>query len=64
MLNQIITMSLSEYHEYYTRNKNTINADSPKSLSDLVTIESKLMQNIANLKDEAINLKNIIIKIS
>ena len=62
LLNQIITMSLSGNHEYNTRSKDTINADQPDLLSALSKVESNLMQNITNLKDEAINLNDIIIK--
>ena len=62
MLNQIITMSLSGNHEYYTRSKDTINADQPDLLSALSKVESNLMQNIIHLKDEVVNLKDIITK--
>ena len=62
LLNQIITMSLSGNHEYSTRSKDTINADLPNHLSALSKVESNLMQNITNLKDEVIDLKDIIIK--
>ena len=55
-------MSLSGNHEYHTRSKDTINTDPPELLSVLSKVESNLMQNIANLKDEVINLKIIIIK--
>ena len=55
-------MSLSGNHEYHTRSKDTINTDPPDLLSVLSKVESKLMQNIANLKDEVINLKIMIIK--
>ena len=55
-------MSLSSNHEYHTRSKDTINTDPPDLLSVLSKVESKLMQNIANLKDEVINLKIMIIK--
>ena len=62
MLNQIIAMSLSGNHEYNTRSKDNINAaDPPDLLSALSKVESNL-QNITNLKDEVINLKDIIIK--
>ena len=55
-------MSLSGNHEYHTRSKDTINTDPPDLLSVLSKVESNLMQNIANLKDEVINLKIMIIK--
>ena len=55
-------MSLSGNHEYHTRSKDTINTDPPELLSVLSKVESNLMQNIANLKDEVINLKIMIIK--
>ena len=62
LVNQIITMSLSDNHEYNTRSKDAINADQPDLLSALSQVKSNLMQNITNLKDEVINLKDIIIK--
>ena len=49
-------------HEYNTRSKDTINADQPGLVSALSKVESNLMQNITNLKDEVINLNEIIIK--
>ena len=55
-------MSLSGNHEYHTRSKDTINTDPPDLLSVLSKVESNLLQNIANLKDEVINLKIMIIK--
>ena len=55
-------MSLSSNHEYHTRSKDTINTDPPDLLSVLSKVESNLMQNITNLKDEIINLKIMIIK--
>ena len=55
-------MSLSGNHECNTRSKDTINADPPDLLSAPSKVESNLMQNITNLKDEVINLKNIKIK--
>ena len=55
-------MSLSGNHEYHTRSKDTINADPPDLLSALSKVESTLMQNITNLKDEVIHLKDIVIK--
>ena len=55
-------MSLSGNHEYHTRSKDTINTDPPDLLSVLSKVESNLMQNITNLKDEIINLKIMIIK--
>ena len=55
-------MSLSGNHEYHTRSKNIIHPDPPDVLSALSTTELNLMQNITNLKDKAINLKDIIIK--
>ena len=55
-------MSLRGNHEYHTRNKDTINADPLDLLSALSKVESNLMQNITNLKDEVIILKDIIIK--
>ena len=55
-------MSLSGNHEYHTRSKDTINTDPPELLSVLSKVESNSMQNIANLKDEVINLKIMIIK--
>ena len=55
-------MSLSGNHEYHTRSEDTINTDPPDLLSVLSKVESNLMQNIANLKDEVINLKIMIIK--
>ena len=62
LLNQIITMSLiSGNHECNTR-KDSTNADQPNLVSALSKVESSLMQNITNLKDEVINLKYIIIK--
>ena len=45
-----------------TRSKDTINADPPELLSALSKAESNLMQNINNLKDKVINLKDIINK--
>ena len=48
-------MSLS--HEYHTSGKDSLNADLFEFLSALSKAE-----NITNLKDEVINLKNIIIK--
>ena len=62
LLNQVITMSLRDNHEYHTRSKGTINADRPDLLSALSKVESNLMQNITNFKDKVINLKNIMIK--
>ena len=61
LLNQIITMLLTGNHEYHTRNKDTINADSPNLISAVSKVESSLIQHI-NLKVEVINLKAIIIK--
>ena len=55
-------MSLSGNHEYHTRSKDTIDADLPNLLLALSKVESNLMQNNTNLKDEAISLKDIIIK--
>ena len=55
-------MSLSSNHEYHTRSKDTINTDPPDLLSVLSKVESNLMQNITNLKDEIINLKIMIIE--
>ena len=62
LLNQIITVSLSGNREYNTRSKDTTNADQPDLLSALSKVESNLIQNITNLKDEVINLKDIINK--
>ena len=62
MLNQIITMSLTGNREYNTRSKDATKADQPDLLSALSKVEPDLMQNITNLKDEVINLKDIIIK--
>ena len=62
LLNQIITKPLSDNHEYHTRSKDTINADQPDLLLALCKVESNLMQNITDLKDKVINLKDIIIK--
>ena len=63
LLNQIIIMSLiSGNHECITRSKDNTNADQPDLVSALSKVESSLMQNITNLKDEVINLKYIIIK--
>ena len=62
LLNQIITMLLTGNHEYHTRNKDTINADSPNLISAVSKVESSLIQHIINLKVEVINLKAIIIK--
>ena len=55
-------MSLTGNHEYLTRSKDTINADPLDFLSALSNVESSLMQNITILKDEVINLNDIIIK--
>ena len=55
-------MSLIGNHEYNTRSKDATNADQPALLSALSKVESNLMQNITNLKDEVINLNEIIIK--
>ena len=57
LLNQIITMSLTGNHEYHTRSKDAINADSPNLLSAVSKVESSLIQHIINLKVEVINLK-------
>ena len=62
LLNQIITVSLSGNREYNTGSKDTTNADQPDLLSALSKVESNLIQNITNLKDEVINLKDIINK--
>ena len=53
-------MSLSGNHKYNTRSRYTTNADLPDLPSALSKVESNLMQNITNLKDEVINLKVII----
>ena len=55
-------MSLIGNHEYNTRSKDATNADQPDLLSSLSKVESNLMQNITILKDEVINLKDIIVK--
>ena len=55
-------MSLSGNHEYHTRSKDNINADPPELLSAFYKVESNLMQNITNLKEEVINLKDIMIE--
>ena len=55
-------MSLSGNHKYNTRSRYTTNTDLPDLLSLLSKVESNVMQNITNLKDEVINLKDIIIK--
>ena len=55
-------MSFSGNHKYNTRSRDTTNTDLPDLLSVLSKVESNLMQNITNLKDEVINLKYIIIK--
>ena len=47
-------MSLISNHEYHTRSKDTINADPTDLLSALSKVESNLMQNITDLKDEVI----------
>ena len=44
-------MSLSGNHGYYTRIKDTINADRSEFLSALSKVESILAQNISYLKD-------------
>ena len=62
LLNQIITVSLSGNREYNTGSKDTTNADQPDLLSALSKVESNLIQNITNLKDEVVNLKSIINK--
>ena len=51
-------MPLSGNHEYHTRSKDTINADLPDFVSAFSKVETNLMQNNANLKDEVINLKD------
>ena len=55
-------MSLIGNHEYNTRSKDATNTDQPDLLSSLSKVESNLMQNITILKDEVINLKDIIVK--
>ena len=55
-------MSLIVNHEYNTRSKDATNTDQPDLLSSLSKVESNLMQNITILKDEVINLKDIIVK--
>ena len=42
MLHQIITMSLKGNHEYNTRSKDTVNADTPELLSALSKVEFNL----------------------
>ena len=61
LLYQIITISLSGNHDYYTRSKYTISAEPPDFLSALFENESNLMQNITNSKEEVIDLEDIII---
>ena len=55
-------MSLIGNHEYNTRSKDATHADQPDLLSALSKVESNLIKNITNLKEEVINLKDIIIK--
>ena len=55
-------MSLIGNHEYNTRSKDATNDDQSDLLSALSKVESNLMQNITNLKDEVTTLKDIIIK--
>ena len=55
-------MSLIGNHEYNTRSKDATNADQPDLLSSISNVESNLMQNITILKNEVINLKDIIVK--
>ena len=55
-------MSLSGNREYNTGSKDTTNADQSDLLSALSKVESNLIQNITNLKDEVVNLKSIINK--
>lgn len=43
-LNQIITKSFSENHEYHTKSKDTINADPSDFLSAISKVETNLMQ--------------------
>ena len=62
LLNQIITVSLSGNREYNTGSKDTTNANQPDLLSAFSKVESNLIQNITNLKDEVVNLKGIINK--
>ena len=62
LLSQIITMPLNCNHKYNTRSKDTINTDRTDLLSALSKVESNLMQNITNLKDEVINSNDIIIE--
>ena len=62
LLNQIITVSLSGNREYNTGSKDTTNANQPDLLSAFSKVESNLIQNVTNLKDEVVNLKGIINK--
>ena len=55
-------MSLIGNHEYNTRSKDATHVDQPDLLLALSKVESKLIKNITNLKEEVINLKDIIIK--
>ena len=62
LLNQMITMPLIGNHQYHTRSKDIINADPPDILLPLSNVDTNLMQNLSNLKDEVISLKDIKIK--
>ena len=53
---------VTQWNEYHSKSKDTINADPADILSAFSEIETNLMQSITNLKDETINLKDIIIK--
>ena len=62
LLNQMITMPLIGNHQYHTRSKDIINSDPPDILLPLSNVDTNLMQNLSNLKDEVISLKDIKIK--
>ena len=58
----MINMPLIGNHQYHTRSKDIINADPPDILLPLSNVDTNLMQNLSNLKDEVISLKDIKIK--
>ena len=62
VVNQMITISLIGNHQYHTRSKDIINADPPDILLPISNVDTNLMQNFSNLKDEVISLKDKKIK--
>ena len=59
LLNQIVTISLIGNHEYHIRSKDTINGDPPDLPLAPSNVDINLMQNLTNLEDEVISLKDI-----